>query len=57
MPVGRVHSSAPDESHQVQRAAVPFHDLARLHEGSIEIVDAMNGLHVRVSLPVAGVYA
>jgi two-component system sensor histidine kinase GlrK len=32
-------------------------DLARLHEGSIEIVDAMNGLHVRVSLPVAGAYA
>src|SRR5262249_8713298 len=28
-------------------------DLARMHEGTIEIVDAARGLHVRVSLPVA----
>jgi len=28
-------------------------DLARLHEGTIEIVDAARGMHVRVSLPAA----
>jgi two-component system sensor histidine kinase GlrK len=28
-------------------------DLARLHEGTIEIVDAAQGMHVRVSLPLA----
>jgi signal transduction histidine kinase len=28
-------------------------DLARLHDGTIEILDAAQGLHVRVSLPLA----